>query len=115
MVSAEVDEDIDEGVEIGNGLLITELWSLNTEGFSLRVDTLGAGALFAKVLVRGSVPVELIAETRSDGSRHSGQTAPLGPRLVANGTGLTGGVRMKEGATVATPLMFDQGGFADVG
>jgi hypothetical protein len=48
---AQVDQDVDEGVLIGDSVTIAQPGTLNAEFFGLGVDALGGGALFVDALV----------------------------------------------------------------
>ena len=66
---AEVDEDVDQGVAIGNGLEIAEFGAFNTEGLGLSIDAFVGGALVVEFYVAVAVTVELIAETSTNTGR----------------------------------------------
>lgn len=115
MESAEVDEDINEGVEIGNRLVIAEFGTFDTQSFGLRIDTLSDRAIIVNRFEGIGVAVELVTEASANGGGHGGETTPFRPLLVVDRARLTGGNRMKERAGIPTSLVFDQSGFATVG
>ena len=100
---------------VGNGLLVAELGSFNTQFLCLRVDALGGGALFVEIFVGVALTVKLVAQSGAFGSSHRGHAAPLAPISVSDGAGLAIGLWKKEGAGIAPLLVFDFGSVASVG
>jgi len=87
---AQVDQDIDQGGLVGDGLAIAQSGPFNAQFDGLSVDPLGGGALLVDLFVSLTVAVELVAQASADTGGDSGGTAALGPVLVVDGTGLTG-------------------------
>ena len=83
---AEVDQDIGEGVEMGDGLTIADLGPLDTEFDRLTVDALGGGALAIEVFVGLAIAVELMADASAGTGGEGGDAATLGPVFVLDGT-----------------------------
>jgi hypothetical protein len=57
----QIDQDIGQGVVIGNGQAIAELGTLDPQGNSLTVDTFGGRALLLDLLVHLAIAVDLVA------------------------------------------------------
>ena len=115
MKGTEVNEDVDEGVTIGNGVVVPKFGSLNAEGFGLRIDAFGGSALVVELLVRLALAVELVTDASASSSGHGSDTAASGPLFVIDGTRLVIGLGEEEGTGIATGLVLDEGGFGDVG
>ena len=60
MQGAKIDEDIDQSIEIGDGLLVTQSGTFDSQFFGLCIDPFGGGALFVNFLIKGGLPVELV-------------------------------------------------------
>jgi hypothetical protein len=56
--SAHIDHQIDQCIEIGNGVAIVNLWTLNAQFFGLAIDALARGALSVHSMVERSVTIE---------------------------------------------------------
>jgi hypothetical protein len=110
----QVDQDVDEGVEVGDGLAIAQPGALDAEFLGLGIDALGSRALVVDFLVDVAVTIDLVADTCADAGCHRSDAA-LGPVLVLDGAGLTGGFGKDQRASIAAALVFDTGGFAGEG
>ena len=106
--STGVDENVDEGVAVGDGGLVAQVWALDAEFFSLGVDALGGGALLVDALVVIALAVELVADAGALGSREGGETTAFGPALVIDGAGLTAGLGQQERTGITSAFMFQQ-------
>ena len=102
MEGTEVDEDVDEGVEVSDGLAITQLGALNAQFDGLAVDPLGGGALFVELLVSLAGAVEFVASACAWAEGQGGDAAALGPVLVVDGAGLARRLWIAQGAGIAT-------------
>lgn len=60
--SAEVNQHINQSIEIGDGLLVTEFRAFDAELFSLGIDAFTGGTLVVKGFVIITLTVELVAE-----------------------------------------------------
>jgi hypothetical protein len=61
----QVDQDVDEGVEVGDSLAVAQPGPLDAEFLGLRVDTLGGSALPLDGPVDVAIAVDLIADARA--------------------------------------------------
>ena len=61
----QVNQDISQGIVIGDGSSVTEFWSLNAERHRLTVNSLGGGALSVNSFVFLAVPIQLITQARA--------------------------------------------------
>ena len=86
MQGAEIDEDIDQGVAINNGLTVAKFRAFNSEGFSLGIDAFIGGTLVVETFISLRMTVKLITDTSPDSGRHRGQAASLEPIFVVNRT-----------------------------
>ena len=84
---AEVDEDVDEGVEVSDGFAVAEFRAFDAEFDGLGVDALGGGALFVEALVGLAGVVELVAGLGSWTERQGGDAAAVGQFLWLVGQG----------------------------
>ena len=91
----QVDENIDEGVEISDSLLVAKFRPFNTQSFGLRIDAFRSGALGVKSFIVVRVAVKLITKACPDRSRESRDTAPFRPLLMIDRARLAGGMREK--------------------
>ena len=108
------EQDVDEGVLVGDGLAVAQPGALDAEFLGLGVDALGGGALLVDVLVDVAVAVDQVADARADAGGHGGDAA-LGPFLVLGRTGSAGWLREEQRASVAAAFVFDAGSATDVG
>ena len=109
---AQVDEDVRQGVAVGNGGLVAQLGSLDTQGNCLAEDPLDSGALFVDLLVGIAFPVQLVANTSAGEHGHGELAAPFGPARVVDWAGLVISLQRTAKATAA---MLDQRGAVDEG
>ena len=63
MQKAKIDEQVDEGVLVGDGFAVAKNGALDAEGFGLGVDALDGGALVVDKFVGIGVTVEGVTET----------------------------------------------------
>ncbi len=82
---AQVDQDIDEGILVGNGLAVAQPGALDAKLLGLGVDALGGGTLVVDFLVDVAIAVDLVAGARADTGGYRGGTALFGPNLVVDG------------------------------
>lgn len=71
----QVDEQIDQGVKVGDRAPIAQTRALDTQGDGLGIDALGGGALGVHGLVVGAAAVELVAQARAGAGSQSRATA----------------------------------------
>ena len=114
MQGAQVDQDVYEGVLIGDRLSVAQLGVLDTQRDGLTVDALGSSALFVNLFVSLAVSVKLVPDAGADAGRDGGD-ATLGPVFVLDGAGLTGGLREQQRADVAAALVLEKRDFGDEG
>ncbi len=108
MQEAEIDEQIDKRVLVGNGGAVAQMRTLDTEGGGLRINSLNGRALFVDVLVRLAVAVEGVTQAGADrGGHHGGATALL-PELVMNRAGVGDTFREQQRTNIFAALMLDQ-------
>lgn len=110
----QVDQDVDEGVLVGDGLAVAQPGTLDAQFLGLAVDALGGGPLLVDCLVYGAVAVELIANAGADAGGQCGHAATFGPVLVANGTDASRDYRERQGADVTATLVLEAGGTTSV-
>jgi len=113
--STEIDQNIDEGVLIGDGPTIAQSGALNTQFFGLGVDTFSGSALLVDFLEEGTIAVDLIADASADAGGKSGSTAAFGPVLVANRADAGRDFREAQRTDVTTPLVLEEGSTTSVG
>ena len=111
MKCAQIDEGIDQGILISDGLVVAEFRAFDAQGLGLRIDAFSSGSLFENLLVLVRLTVKLVAQASANGGRQGRNTTTLVPILVVNRATLTGWLREKQGASIATFLMFDEAGF----
>ena len=68
----QIDENINEGIVVGDGLFVTKLGAFDTQSERLGVDAFVGGALFIEQFVCLRIPVELVTDTGPDGGGHGG-------------------------------------------
>ena len=86
MQAAQIDEGVDQGVEVSDGLPVAEMRALNAQGDGLTVDAFAGGALAVGLPIGVAAAVELVADASADAGGHGGRAAPFGPVLVVDGT-----------------------------
>ena len=84
---AQIEHDVNQGVEIGDRTAVAKLRLLDAKGDGLAKETFTGGALAVEFLVRGAVAVKLVTDASAIGNRKGDTTAPLAPALVLDGTG----------------------------
>jgi hypothetical protein len=72
---AQVDQDVDECVLVGDGQSIAQFRALNAQGDGLRVEAFGSGALAVNLFVQAAVVVELIADASAVTGKGGGAIA----------------------------------------
>lgn len=85
--SAQVDEQVDQRVGIGNGSLVAQFRPLNAKVDGLTEDSLRRRALPIDLLIFIAFAVELIANARSLGGGHDHFAATTRPFVMANRAG----------------------------
>lgn len=110
MQGAQVEQDVDQSVEVSDGLLVAQLGPLNAQVDGLTVDALGGGALVVDVLVQLTVAVDLVAQTSPNASCQRGDASPIGPTRVVHGTGGSRGLGIEQRTGVARLLARDRSG-----
>ena len=113
--SAEVKQDVDQSVLIGDRLLIAESGAFNAQFFSQGIDALGGGALLVYLLVCVAVPIELVPDASADAGGYFGDAATFGPLWVIDGAILAGGLGKKQGTNIAPTLVGQKPALRDVG
>ena len=68
MQGAQVDQHVDEGILVGDGLAVAQPGPLDTEFLGLGVDALGGRTLVVDGLVDVAIAVDLVADARADTS-----------------------------------------------
>ena len=63
---AQIDQDIDKGVLIGDGTLVAQVWPLNAEGNGLAVNPFHGAALIIEALKGNTLAVKFMASTGPD-------------------------------------------------
>ena len=109
MQGPQVDQDVDQGVLVGDGLAVAQPGALDAEFLGLGVDALGGGALLVDFFEDGVVAVELVADACANAGGQGGDAA-LGPVLMIDGTGFAGRLREDQGAGIAAALVLEAGG-----
>ena len=115
VIGAKVNEHIDKGVPVGDGVPVAKLGAFNTQVDCLREDTFDGRPLFIELLVSLSVTVQLEPNARTDAGWHGHDTTTLGPTVMVNGAGAAGGLRVEQGTSIATTLMNNQACAIDEG
>ena len=95
MQSPEIDEDIDEGVLVGNGLFVAQFGAFDAQSQGLGVNPLVGRALVVEQFIGLRVTVELVTDTSPNSGGHGGDTAAFGPVFVVDRAGRGGGFREK--------------------
>ena len=108
MQEAEIDEQINQGVLVGDGLAVAKNGTLDAESFGLRVDALDGGALVVDEFVEIGVAVEGVAEAGTDAGGHLGSAATGLPKFVMNRANVGSPFGMQERANIFAALMLDQ-------
>jgi len=110
---AQVDERVDQGVAVGDGLTIAQMRALDAKGYGLAVDAFGGRALAIGVFVSRTLSIQGIAEPGTDAGGHHRGAATLGPAFVIDRAGSTVGcVFSLKRADVLAALVFNEGGSA---
>ena len=87
---AQVDEEVNQRIAVGDGALVAQLGSLNTQSSGLSIEAFGGGALAVDVFEGFRVSVELVTDASAISQGQVDQTAPFRPAFVVDGTGLDG-------------------------
>ena len=107
----EIDQRIDQGVDVGDGVAIAEHRAFNAKGNCLTIDSFGGGALVVNFFVDLALPVERIAEAGTNAGRHGNRTTALASAWVVNGARLLDklgfGILGKEWADMLAAFVFD--------
>ncbi len=106
----QVDEDVEQGIEIGNGLTVAQLGAFNAKGSGLGVDTFSGSALAIDMLVGWRGTVEFVADLCTGAEGKSGETTPFAPIGTVDGTGLSGRHWEKQRASIASAFVGDETG-----
>ena len=109
---AQVDQQINQGVLVGNGAAIAQVRALDAEGDGLGVDAFHRRALAIEILVEGALAIQRIAQAGADTGRHHGRTAALLPLRSARRTSFGRRLGKAERADVLAAFMFDETGGA---
>lgn len=75
---AQVEQDIDQGIDIGDGLPISDFRTFDAQLHGLTVDPFAGGSLLVDPFVGVTVSVKLIAEASASTGSHGGGTGLLG-------------------------------------
>ena len=84
---AQIDEDVGEGVEVGDGASVADVRVLNAESDGLGVDALDGGALVVDALVEVAVTVEGVTQASADAGRHLCSAAVFSEAGMVDRTG----------------------------
>ncbi len=106
---AQVDEQVDQGVLVGNGCAVTQMRALDAQIHGLTVDAFGGGTLAIDFLIGLALPIQGVAQAGADTGGQVGRTATLRPVAVIEGAGLSGGMWEEQGAGILAALVFDDG------
>jgi hypothetical protein len=109
---AQVDQDIDQRVLVGDGGAVAQMWPLDAQGHRLRIDPLNGGALAIEGFVQLAVAVERVTQARADTDRHHGGAALLLGVGMMKGTAFLSGRLLAEGTHLLAALMFHEAGGA---
>src|SRR6266571_8454504 len=91
-----IGDEVDQGVAIADGLLVTQLGSLNAEAFGLTVDAFSRGPLPVESLVEGGSAVERHTHLGALFAVEVFDTARAFEKLLVV-TGLASGLRKEQG------------------
>ena len=108
MQKAEIDEQINERVLVGDGFAVAKNGALDAESFGLRVDAFDSSALVVDEFVSVAGTVEGVAEASADAGGHLGGAATGLPEFVMDGANVGGALGMQERADIFAAFMFDQ-------
>lgn len=115
MQGAQVEEDVDQRVLVGNGLPVAQFGALDAQFDGLAVDAFVRRALLVDLLVSFSLAVELVADASANAGGDGGGAADLGPAFVVDGAMLTRLFGEEQGADVAPAWVVDEGCFGPEG
>lgn len=104
----EIDQDIDQGVVVGDRRLVAQFGPLDAQGFGLTEDAFGGCALPVKPFVILTLTVELVTDTGAGRGAQGNDAAAFGPFSVVDGTGLIGRQRMNQRASITRLGLGDQ-------
>jgi len=84
---AQVDQDINQRVLVGDGGAVAQMWPLDAQCHGLRIDPLNGGALAIEGFVQLTVAVERVTQACADAGRHHrGASTPF-PIAMPHRTG----------------------------
>ena len=78
----QVNQDIGQGIVIGNGRAIAQFGAFDAESYRLAVDAFGSGALLVNGLELLALSIHLVAQTSAFPCGQGGDAALFGPILV---------------------------------
>ena len=91
---AQVEQDVDQGVEIGYGGAVAQLGMLDTETERLAEEAFGGGVLGIDRWLGFGVAIELQAETCAETGGQRDDAAALGPVGICHRRGINGRLRV---------------------
>jgi len=103
----EIEEQVDQGVAVGDGLTIAQLGPLDAQLDRLGVDAFAGRALAIHRLVLGAVAVKFVTGASAGGSGERGEAALLGRVLVLDGAELASGLGKEQGTGIASAFVRD--------
>ena len=101
----QVDDNIDQGVDVGDGRTVAQMGTLDAQRKRLAVDALGGSALVVDLSELLAGAVKLIAKPRAHARGEGGETAALGPVDVGKRARLVGSFREEQRTGIAADLM----------
>ena len=102
---SQIDQNINEGVDVGDGLAIAEFRAFDAERNGLAVDALRCRALAVDFLIRIALSIQLMTDTDARTERQGGDTAFLAPVFVGDRAGLPADFWKEQRAHVASVLV----------
>ncbi len=108
----QVYQNIGQGVVVGNGGGVAQLWPLDAQVNSLAVDALCGSTLLENIFELLAGAIDLIAQACSDAGRDGGDAALFEPVLIVDRTGIRSLLWIAQWADIAGALMWNERGFA---
>jgi hypothetical protein len=108
MQGAQVDNHVDQGVLVGDGVGVAQVRRLDAEGKGLAVDSFSCAALVVELLVGDTLSVQLVADASADTGGNGGEAALLVPVGMVDGAVFTGRRRMEVWTAMPSHLVGDE-------
>ena len=83
---AQIDEQIDQGVLVGDGGAIAQVRALDAEMNGERIDALDGGALFVNIGVERAVAIKGVTKASAGAGGHHGSATAVRPAFVIDRT-----------------------------